>query len=412
MAAAVLARSPVELRGVPRIADVATQARLLGRLGVRVVRLPPIAGNDRLSDVLRIETVCDRPSTVPHRLARRIRASFCLLGPLLARRGRAVVSLPGGCSIGDRPVDLHLAGLAALGADLTLRGGRVIATADRLRGAEIDLRGAHGPTVTGTANVLCAATCARGITIVRGAAVEPEIVDLCRLLRKMGAQIDGLATTTIRVRGVEELGGATHTVIADRIETGTMLIAAAVTGGDVTVTGVCPKHLASTLEMLESAGCSLHAEGNHIRLTADRPPRAMHICATPYPGVPTDLQPQFCALAAVAEGRSIVTDRVFPARVHHLGELRRLGADIRHVDRTTYISGRRRLDGAPVTAADLRGGVALVLAALAARGRSVVRGAGHIARGHDDLAAKLASLGAAIRRSPADAEIRVPAKSP
>ena len=410
MAASILADEPVRLVGAPRIADVATLASLLEHLGMRVTRVNQDDPVSLGTNTLRLETVLAKTTAkttrAPYRLASHTRAAFCVLGPLLARRGRAVVSLPGGCNIGDRPVDLHLAGLAALGADLALRGGYVIARAKQLRGADIDLHGACGPTVTGTANVLCAATLARGKSVIRGAAKEPEIVNLGELLRAMGAMILGLGTDTLEVTGSPSLRGATHRVIPDRIEAGTLLIAAAMTLGDVTVTGVCPDQMTSILETLDHAGGSLQVTHDGIRLRASRRPRPIRLAAIPYPGFPTDLQPQLTALAALADGNSTITDTVFPQRMLHLGELRRMGARLRQSGASALVVGRERLSGATVTAGDLRAGAALALTALAAEGRTVLRGARHIDRGYEDFAGKLRALGASVRGGDQHADAR------
>ena len=293
MAAAILASEPVRLEGAPRLTDVRIMSRLLDALGVNVSNV-----NGRMV----LETVDPTPIRAPQRLVRRMRAGFCVLGPLLARRGKAVVPLPGGCNIGHRPVDLHLKGLAALGADLRLQHGYVVATARRLRGATIELAGPNGPTVTGTANVLCAAVLARGLTIIRHAALEPEIADLAKFLTALGARIEGAGTPTLRIDGVEQLGGAVHRLIPDRIEAGTLLIAAAVTGGSATVRGVVPEHLDAVLQKLREAGAEIEIGGDWIAIRAAKRSTAVSVVAQPYPGFPTDLQAQWTALAAVSEG--------------------------------------------------------------------------------------------------------------
>ena len=327
-----------------------------------------------------------------------MRASFCVLGPLLARRGRAVVPLPGGCNIGHRPVDLHLKGLAALGADLRLQHGYVVAAARRLHGAPIDLSGPNGPTVTGTANVMSAAVLARGTTVIRGAALEPEIVDLGTFLIALGARIDGLGTSAIRIEGVDQLGGATHRLIPDRIEAATLLIAVAIAGGAATVTGIVPEHLAGVLEKLRAAGAEIDVAPDRVSIAARRPLRAVDVVAQPYPDFPTDLQAQWTALMCVAEGVSRVQDRVFPGRFLHLAELNRLGAKIACDRGAATVSGAARLSGARVTACDLRASAALVLAGLAADGRTLVDHVHHLDRGYQRLDDKLRQLGAKIER--------------
>lgn len=414
MAAAILASEPVRLERVPRLADVTTLAAVLGAIGVAVRRASSgeLTSNDL---VLSLETADSRPVRAPERLVRRMRASFCVLGPLLARRGRAVVPLPGGCNIGHRPVDLHLKGMAALGADLRLQRGYVVATARRLRGAEIELSGPHGPTVTGTANVISAAALARGVTVIRGAAVEPEIVDLGNFLIALGAKIDGLGTPAIRIEGVDQLGGATHRLIPDRIEAATLLMAAAITGGAITVTGIEPEHLRSVLAALRGAGAEIETGDGRVSLAASGRLRAVDVAAEPYPGFPTDLQAQWTALMCVAEGVSTVQDRVFPARFRHLSELNRLGARIACDNRAAAVTGVARLSGARVVACDLRASAALVLAGLAAEGRTIVDRIEHLDRGYRRLDGKLRQLGAHIERvtdQPVNSAMPSPAATP
>ncbi len=392
MAATILAGEPVRLEGVPRLADARIQAEILQRLGVAATEV---------GDSLVFETFDHRPARVPQRLARRMRAGFCLLGPLLARRGRAVVPLPGGCNLGHRPVDLHLKGLAALGADLHLRHGYVVASAPRLAGTEIDLLGPCGSTVTGTANVLCAAVLACGTTVLRNAAVEPEIVDLQRFLVSLGANIEGVGTTTLRIQGVEQLGGATHRLIPDRIEAATLLVAAAITGGSATVTNAAPEHLDAVLQMLRATGATIDSGRDWVSIGRGRRCdrlRSIDAVAEPYPGFPTDLQPQWAALASVSEGTCRIADRVFPGRFTHIAELNRMGANIVLSDGIARVAGSRRLDGAAVAAPDLRAGAALLLAGLAAEGQTTLERIHHIDRGHERIDDKLRRLGARIER--------------
>jgi UDP-N-acetylglucosamine 1-carboxyvinyltransferase len=392
MSAAILAGGPVLLERVPKLTDVDTLSLLLGHLGVEVKR-------DACGTV-RLETVDPKPIKADYTLVRRMRASFCVLGPLLARRGRAVVSLPGGCNIGTRPVDLHLAGLSALGADIRISHGYVIATAKRLRGAIIDLAGSFGPTVTGTANVMCAATLARGLTVIRSSAREPEIVNLGEFLIALGADIHGLGTDTIEIAGVEWLGGATHRVIDDRIEAATLLLAAAITGGDVRIVGTAGRHLTAVLEVLVDAGADVKCTGQEVSARASGRLRAIRASAGPYPAIPTDLQAQLMALATVASGRSVVSDGVFPNRFQHVAELQRMGARIDRIGPLATVEGVRRLSGAPVEASDLRASAALVLAALAAHGETTVHHLHHLDRGYEQLDQKLQQLGACIKRQP------------
>ncbi len=389
MAAAILASQRVRLQNVPRLADVQTQARVLRRLGMIVAQA---------EDGMLLETVDAAPVRAPQRLVQQMRASFCVLGPLLARRGKAVVPLPGGCNIGHRPVDVHLNGLAALGADFRLEHGFVVATARRLTGADVDLSGPRGPTVTGTANVMCAAVLARGLTTIRHAAMEPEVVDLGNFLVALGARIDGLGTSTIEIWGSEQLGGATHRLIPDRIEAATLLMAAVATGGSATVVGVVPEHLGSVLAALRAAGARIDVDRDRVSISTSGRLRALDLVAEPYPGVPTDVQAQWTALACLAEGTSRVQDRVFPGRFLHVAELNRLGAKIVCQNGTATVAGVTHLSGAPVTAGDLRASAALVLAGLAAEGRTVVDQIHHLDRGYERLDDKLQKLGARIER--------------
>jgi UDP-N-acetylglucosamine 1-carboxyvinyltransferase len=388
MAAAILASEPVCLEGVPRLTDVRTQAAVLRSLGVRVMN----------ASAMTLETIDPKPVRAQEKLVRRMRASFCVLGPLLARRGKAVVPLPGGCNIGNRPVDLHLKGLAALGANLRLEHGYVVATARRLTGARIELSGPNGPTVTGTANVLSAAVLARGITIIRSAAVEPEIVDLGNFLIALGARISGLGTPTIRIEGVDQLGGAMHRLIPDRIEAATLLMAVAITGGSATITGVAPEHLHNVLSLLRAAGAKIDVMADRVSIAAPGRLRAVDVVAQPYPGVPTDVQAQWTALASLAEGTSTVRDRVFGGRFLHVAELNRLGAKIVCDNHAATVTGVAHLSGARVTARDLRASAALVLAGLAAEGRTLVDHIHHLDRGYQRLDHKLRQLGARIER--------------
>ncbi|MBI2826814.1 MAG: UDP-N-acetylglucosamine 1-carboxyvinyltransferase [Planctomycetia bacterium] len=391
VAATILADGPVRLDRVPDVADVRTLAMVLARLGVGVHRNR--VGQMHLENIDRSRVHADP------RLVRRMRASFCVLGPLVARRRRAIVPLPGGCAIGDRPVDLHLAGLAALGADIRLRNGCVVAEARRLVGAPIHLAGPRGPTVTGTANVMSAATLARGTTVITAAATEPELVDLGRFLVTLGAKIEGLGTPTIEIQGVDQLGGGAHRVIPDRIEAATLAIAAAASRGEATVRGAAIEHMAAVLAKLDEMGVRIDARGDAIHVRAADRPRTADVVACPYPGIPTDVQPQLMALAAVGPGRGQFVDRVFPDRFHHVRELKRLGARIRGIPGGGAVRGVHALAGAPVTATDLRAGAALVLAGLAAEGVTLVRRIGHLDRGYERLDEKLNRLGASIERT-------------
>jgi UDP-N-acetylglucosamine 1-carboxyvinyltransferase len=393
MAASILSDGPVSLAGVPDLVDVNTLALLLGHLGVEVKRGPD--GN------VRIETVDPVATTADYDLVRRMRASFCVLGPLLARRGRGVVSLPGGCNIGTRPVDLHLAALAALGASIRIEHGYVVAEAKRLRGAEIHLCSPLGPTVTGTANVMSAAALARGRTVITGAAREPEIVDLGDFLNGLGARISGLGSDTIEIVGVEQLTpltAAPYRIIPDRIETGTLLISAAITGGSSTVRGVQPGHLGAVLDALAATGVDVACGQDEITVRAPDRPRPIRVDARPYPGIPTDLQAQFMALLALSTGISRIRDDVFPDRFMHVAELNRLGARIDRCGSSASVRGVGSLSGAVVMASDLRASAALVLAGLAAGRETIVRRIYHLDRGYERLEHKLRLLGARISR--------------
>ena len=397
MAASLMADGPITLHDVPDLVDVRTLSQLLGALGVISER--------QADNSLRLEVIDSSPVVADYELVRRMRASICVLGPLLARRGRATVSLPGGCNIGDRPIDLHLKGLKALGADIRIERGYVIATAKRLRGGRVFLGGSFGSTVTGTCNVMAAATLADGVTTIESAACEPEVADYGRLLNAMGAKIEGLGTPFLRIEGVQSLSGAGHHVIPDRIEAATLLIAGAITRGEVIVENVCTAHLSAVLDKLNDigvrVGISEDAGGSerstlHVFPTQKLTPT--ECSALPYPGLPTDVQAQFMALLSRADGISVVTDKVFPDRFMHVAELVRLGASIHREGQSAIISGTDKLHGACVMACDLRASAALVLAAMAAEGESVIRRIYHLDRGYEQLETRLNSLGADIRR--------------
>jgi UDP-N-acetylglucosamine 1-carboxyvinyltransferase len=390
MAAAILAHERVDLVGVPALFDVRTLARVLAGVGVECRFEKP----GRLC----LQTVDPSPTTAGYRLVRRMRASFCVLGPLVARRGTARVAMPGGCRLGDRPVDLHLHGLASLGAKLRVERGYVVAEAKRLRGALVDLSGPRGPTVTGTANVLSAAVLARGTSVITGAAREPEIVELGRMLVRMGARIDGLGTSTLEVAGVDGLRGCRWPVMGDRIEAATWLISAAASGGRLRVTGVPHGQLQSVLEVLDQCGASLRADGDGVSLVSRGRPRPVTVSARPYPGFPTDVQPLLSAWLAIGDGQSIVRDEVFPARFLHLAELARMGARVGRQGNSAVIRGVDRLEGAEVAAHDLRCGAALVVAGIAAVCGTRIHAAEHLDRGYESLTTKLAGAGVEVER--------------
>ncbi len=388
LAATLLTDAPVELRRVPSVRDIETMRRLLEHLGKR---------GRRLEDAIAIEgggTTSD--DDAPYELVKTMRASILVLGPLVARRGHARVSLPGGCAIGVRPIDQHLAGLAALGADVRLEHGDVEVRATRLEGARFRFA---LPTVTGTENLLMAATLARGETVLDNCAREPEIVDLATLLRAMGADIEGAGEETLRVRGVGELSGARHEVIPDRIEAGTYLLAAAATGGNLRLEGARAADLVPLLDLLASCGVALEVAGDGaIELRRDGPLKSRDIVTAPFPGFATDLQAQFMALQTQAEGVATICESVFENRFQHAAELARMGADVRLDGRYARVHGPTPLSGATVMATDLRASACLVIAGLVAEGTTVVDRIYHLDRGYESMETKLNALGARVER--------------
>jgi UDP-N-acetylglucosamine 1-carboxyvinyltransferase len=390
MAASILADGPMRLRNVPDLMDIRTMARLLAALGVKVER---DAGGDLL-----LECTSRRKSEAPYRIMRTMRAGICVLGPLVARRRKVKVSLPGGCAIGDRPVDLHLKGLRTLGAKLDIEHGYIVGGGRRLRGAEMYLGGPFGSTVTGTANILMAAVLARGVTVIDCAACEPEVQDLCRVLIKMGAQIQGVGSPRLVIEGVEGLTGCEHSVIPDRIEAGTLLLAGAATGGDVTVEGACWNDLFALVHTLREAGAAVEHFDDTIRVRARRRLKSVDVTTLPFPGFPTDLQAQMMATLTAADGISVVTEKIFPDRFMHVAELTRMGARIRKEGNAAVVHGARRLSGAPVMASDLRASAALVVAGLVAQGKTNITRIYHLDRGYEKIEQKLGRLGAKIRR--------------
>lgn len=389
LAAAILSEGEVVLNGVPPLHDVFTISQLLLRLGVSLHTEQPGRVRIRSGGGLRCEA--------PYELVRRMRASVLVMGPLLARLGKARVSLPGGCAIGNRPIDLHLKGFQALGAEIGIRHGFVEAEAGPrgLTGARVYL---DYPSHTATENVMMAAVLARGTTWIENAALEPEVADLAAFLNAMGARITGAGTRVIEVEGVERLHGAEWTCIPDRIEAGTYLVAAGIAGGEIVLENAVEDHLKPVIAKLEEAGMEVRPEGGRIRARRDGPLRAVNVKTLPYPGFPTDMQAPVMSLLTLAEGTSIVTESVFENRFLHVEELKRMGADIRIEGSSAVIRGVPALTGAPVRATDLRAGAALVLAALGARGTSEITGVAHIDRGYVDLAGKLRALGADVER--------------
>lgn len=386
LCASLLTADPLELSNVPQLQDIATTIRLLKLLGVKTER-----DEERLT--LQADSLVS--TEAPYELVKTMRASILVLGPLLARFGEARVSLPGGCAIGQRPVDQHIKGLQAMGAQIDIEQGFVVARAARLKGARIvtDM-----VTVTGTENLMMAACLAEGETILENAAREPEVVDLAKVLVAMGAQIEGAGTDRLVIRGVERLHGASHRIMADRIETGTFLCAAAACGGDVTVCATDPWSMDVTIDRLRETGATLTSGPDWVRLQANGRPRAVSVRTAPYPGFATDMQAQFMALDAVAEGTATVVETIFENRFMHVQELRRLGANIRIEGNTAIVQGVPALSGATVMATDLRASASLVIAGLAARGETTVERIYHLDRGYARMEARLQALGARIER--------------
>ncbi|NNC88406.1 MAG: UDP-N-acetylglucosamine 1-carboxyvinyltransferase [Akkermansiaceae bacterium] len=392
LAATLLTEEPCIIRRVPDVSDTNYMLQILRALGADV---------ERSSGTVRVEAKEISPEA-PYDLVRRMRASICVMGPLLARLGKATVSLPGGCVIGDRPVDLHLKGLAGLGADIDVEGGNILIEAkDGLHGNEIDMRGKHGPTVLGTDNLMMAAVLAEGRTVIESAASEPEVLDLANFLIKMGAKIEGAGTRRITIDGVPKLGGAEHTVIPDRIEAGTFMVAAAMVGEGVTVNRVCQDHLEATTRCLESAGhgVQFNEGGDAVTVTRGDAPQGCEISTAPYPGFATDMQAQFTAMFATTPGISVVEDTIFTQRFMHCAELKRMGADIKVDGGRAVIRGVETLSAAPVMASDLRASAALVLAAMGAKGTTEINRLYHIDRGYEHIDEKLLQLGATMERA-------------
>lgn len=390
-AAALLTDEKCVLQNVPDLSDVRFMAGIIRALGAEV-------SNPREG----VWEICAKniSHVAPYELVRKMRASICLLGPLSARMRKAEVSLPGGCVIGARPVDLHIKGMKALGAKIEIERGYICVDGSKMRGAQMYLGGRFGSTVTGTANVIMAATIIPGTTVIENAACEPEIADLCAMLEKMGALIEGAGSPTITITGVPCLGGATHSVMPDRIEAGTWIAAALASKGKVLVRDAQKKYLGSLLDVLERAGCpfavksrsSIYVDASDFKM------RPIEAITLPYPGLPTDLQAQLCALTTQADGISIITERIYPERFMHVPELTRMGANIAREGPSAIISGGTRLSGAPVMASDLRASAALVIAALAASGETLIHRVYHIDRGYEKIDQKLAALGAKVER--------------
>lgn len=388
LAASLLTADDLVLHNVPHLSDIRTMGKLLSGLGMTVERPSD-------TETVRLNAKSLTTLTAPYELVKTMRASIVTLGPMLARFGEARVSLPGGCAIGARPVDQHIKGLQTLGAEVVIDHGYVVAKAKRLKGAHIvtDM-----VTVTGTENLLMAATLAEGTTVIENAAREPEVVDLANCLIAMGAKIRGAGTPVIEVEGVSELHGATHSVLPDRIETGSFLVAALMTRGDVTVTHAAPHTLDIVLEKLREAGATVQTGDDWIRVSIDKRPQAVSVRTVPHPGFPTDMQAQFMALDTIAEGTGRITETIFENRFMHVPELQRLGANITVDGHTAVVTGVEALSGANVMATDLRASASLVIAGLIAKGETIVDRIYHLDRGYDHMEVKLAALGAQIER--------------
>ncbi|MFZ2089013.1 MAG: UDP-N-acetylglucosamine 1-carboxyvinyltransferase [Desulfobaccales bacterium] len=388
LAATLLAPGVHQLHNVPTLADIRTIKRLLGIMGVKFEDGDPLV----------VDTSQLTGWMAPYELVKTMRAAVLVLGPLVARARQASVSLPGGCAIGARPINLHLKGLEAMGTKITLNQGYVEAKTKRLRGAEIHL---DIPTVTGTENLMMAATLAKGTTRLVNAAQEPEVTDLANYLVAMGARIEGIGTDVLTIHGVDALKPATYTIMSDRIEAGTYLAAAAITNGRVTVTNAPVQHLTAILEKFHDAGVRCTTEGSSVHLQGGGSLHGVDVKTQPYPGFPTDMQAQFMALMSVAKGASVITENIFEDRFIHVGELKRLGADITISGNQAVVRGRRHLSGAPVMATDLRASASLIIAGLAAQGTTEVHRIYHLDRGYAQLTEKLTALGARIHRVPA-----------
>lgn len=391
LASTLLADGPVILHDIPNLADISAMCELLGDLGVSIVR--------QNQTTLRCSVESSDNSHAGYDRVRKMRGSICVLGALLGRRGYARVGMPGGCVIGSRPIDMHLRGLRALGAEIELDGGDIVAKASRLRGASIFMGGPFGSTVLGTINVLMAAVLADGTTIIESAACEPEVEDLVDVLNAMGAKITGGGTPRLRIEGVDELHGVEHTIIPDRIEAGTFMMAAAITGGEINIRNARMDHLFAVVDKLRDVGVHVEQAAEGITVAAGRRLTPVDVTTQPYPGFPTDLQAQMMSLLCLVDGNSAVIEKIFPDRYMHMAELLRLGADIRKEGAVAIITGVDHFVAAPVMASDLRASAALVLAGLAGRGETEVRRVYHIDRGYEKIEEKLRPLGANIKRT-------------
>lgn len=387
IAASLLTQEKVKLKNIPLVKDVFTILTLVKELGADYnIR--------RKSLSVQVKNILSEEAS--YELVRAMRASILVLGPLLARHGKAIVSLPGGCAIGSRPIDLHIHGLEKLGASIRLEHGYITAEAKKLQGTEIEF---EKKTVGGTENILMAASLARGETVLRNCSLEPEVANLCQLLVKMGAKIDGIGEEIIRIKGLRELGGATHEIIPDRIEAGTFLIAGALTRGNIILSHVLPNQLGTIIEKLRYSGAKIEEINNHsLRVSGSNVIRAQDITTSSYPGFPTDMQAQFMVMMTQAEGTSIITETIFDRRFSHVNELLRLGANIEVTGDKAMVKGKSPLSGAEILATDLRASASLVLAGLIANGETIINDAEHLKRGYENIEEKLKSLGAHIER--------------
>ena len=386
MVAAILGSGTSTIYNVPALRDVFTMGRLLGRLGTDI---------DTDDNKVQLNTEGIKSFEAPYDLVKTMRASVLVLGPLLSRFGKAKISLPGGCAIGERPINLHITGLKKMGAEITLSGGYISASAKRLKGAFLNL---DIPTVTGTENLMMAGVLADGLTVIENAACEPEVVDLANALISMGADITGAGTGIIKINGVNGLGPLNYKIIPDRIETATFMIAAGITGGNVSITDSNPEHVESVVLKLRETGIEINQENGHIVVNGPGRPKNTDVKTMPYPGFPTDMQAQFMALMAISDGTSLITENIFENRFMHVAEMKRMGADIRFEGSTATVCGVETLKGAPVMATDLRASVSLVLAGLAAQGKTVIDRLYHLDRGYEKIEDKLSRLGARVRR--------------
>jgi len=387
IAASLLTREKLRLKNIPLVKDVFTILTVMKELG---------ANYNTRKNSLSIQIKKIKSDEAPYELIRAMRASILVLGPLLARYGKAIVALPGGCAIGSRPIDLHIHGLEKLGASIILEHGYINAEAKRLHGAEIRF---EKKTVGGTENLIMAASLAQGETVLKNCSLEPEVTNLCELLVKMGAKIDGIGQETMRIKGVKELGGATHDIIPDRIEAGTFLVASALTRGNIVLTHAQPKHLDTVIEKLRYSGTKIEELNNHsLRVIGSEEIKSQDVTTSPYPGFPTDMQAQFIVLMTQASGTSIITETIFDRRFAHINELLRLGANIEVSGDKAVVRGKTPLSGAETIASDLRASASLVLAGLIANGETIVNEVEHLDRGYEKLEEKLTSLGAPIER--------------